>query len=121
MGYIFYFFAIFPILWEGANISNPVKTFMFVKNLKSKKSTEHSAKESALTGCMLGYLLWVFVGIFTSQWILFLVLLIISLPPKKYVWLSWLDSLISFGLLLFIVLNKYHLHIDIQGLLWELF
>lgn len=39
MSYIFYFFAIFPILWEGANISNPVKTFMFVKNLKSKKST----------------------------------------------------------------------------------
>lgn len=59
------------------------------------------------------YFIYVFVGIFSSQWLLFLAILLLSLIPKKIVAVRRIDSVLSIIILLFILINKYHLHINL--------
>ncbi len=59
------------------------------------------------------YFIYVFVGIFSSQWLLFLAILLLSLIPKKTVAVRRIDSVLTIIILLFILINKYHLHINI--------
>jgi hypothetical protein len=59
------------------------------------------------------YFIYVFVGIFSSQWLLFLAILLLSLIPKKTVAVRRIDSVLTIIILLFILINKYHLHINL--------
>lgn len=59
------------------------------------------------------YFIYVFVGIFSSQWLLFLAILLLSLIPKKIVAVRRIDSVLTIIILLFILINKYHLHINL--------
>jgi hypothetical protein len=63
---------------------------------------------------MLLYFIWSFVGIFTSQWVLFLLLILLGfIPLKRFkAWMK-IDAAISIAILMLIILNKYHLHIDV--------
>lgn len=63
------------------------------------------------------YFFFCFVGLMSSQWYGFVAIIILALIPKK--WLAWriIDGLLSIAILLFILLNKYHFHIDITSLI----
>lgn len=63
------------------------------------------------------YLLWTFGGLFTFQWPVFLFLLLLGLIPKRKLSLRRADALISLLVLIFIVINAYHLKIDISQLM----
>lgn len=55
-----------------------------------------------------------FIGLFSFQWYIFLLIIIMGFIPKgKYIWVRRVDSLISIAILLFAVLNKYHFHITL--------
>jgi hypothetical protein len=59
-----------------------------------------------------------FIGIFSSQWPLFLGVILLSFLGKLYkdiVILRMVDNVICIALLLFAVLNRFHLHIDLTG------
>lgn len=67
---------------------------------------------------------WLFIGIFTVQWFIFLVVLLFNIiiiaPLSKifrysfaYLALHWLNSLLGFAFGLFVIINHYHLHIDV--------
>lgn len=70
-------------------------------------------------------LLWFVVGLFTFQWVLFLCFLAyetIVVRPLSHVMkgniyayaaLHWINSVVGFGFLAFIVINKYQLHYKI--------
>ena len=119
MKHVFYFLTIFPILWEVMNLVNINKTHQFalgLKAMKGKKYDEYSSSQKSFTICMIGYIIWNFIGIFSFQWTVFLGLFLFGLIPKKYIWFRWIDSLISLVVLIFIVLNAYHFKIDV----WEL-
>lgn len=116
MTHIFYFFAIFALFYELIILIDIKSASTFLNNLtnKLKANEDLSTKEEAFSAFMVGYTAWTFIGLFSSQWILFLTLLLISIfPSKKYKWTLFTDALISFGLILFIILNKYHFHINI--------
>lgn len=61
------------------------------------------------------YIIWCLVGLFSSQWIVFIVIFIMSLLHK--LWKSYvgnfIDSFITVSLLIFALLNTYHFHINV--------
>lgn len=119
MKHVFYFLTIFPILWEVMNLVSINKTHQFalgLKAMKGKKYDEYSSSQKSFSICMIGYIIWNFIGFFSFQWTVFLALFLFGLIPKKYIWFRWIDSLISLAVLIFIVLNAYHFKIDV----WEL-
>lgn len=119
MKHVFYFLTIFPILWEVMNLVSINKTHQFalgLKAMKGKMYDEYSSSQKSFSIYMIGYIIWNFIGFFSFQWTVFLVLFLFGLIPKKYIWYRWIDSLISLVVLIFIVLNAYHFKIDI----WQL-
>ena len=116
MTHIFYFFAIFALLYELLVLTDTKNASKFLIDLTNKLKIKEdlATKEEAFSIFMLGYTIWNFIGLFSSQWVLFLILLLLSIFSfKKYPFLLFIDALISFGLILFIILNKYHFHINI--------
>lgn len=114
MKHLFYFIAILPLLWEMINLLNVKRAHNFHKRMKLKKGFESfTSPEKSLSFLSLGYLIWIFIGLFSFQWIVFLAIIMLSLIPKKLIVIRWIDSLISFILLLFILLNAYHFKIDV--------
>jgi hypothetical protein len=82
------------------------------------------------------YVLWMFVGLFTSEWIIFLSFIIFSFliySPivkvirtklglgKAYITAHIIATLIDIALILFAMINHYHLHIDLLNLFLNLF
>jgi hypothetical protein len=71
---------------------------------------------------MVGYIVWIFVGLFSSiNWAVFLIMIFMSFIPKKTIWFLAIDSFITSVLLLFVILNQYHLKIDVFELIKNLF
>lgn len=76
------------------------------------------------------FLLWLFIGLFSVQWVLFLFYLsfnfFIIWPLLKltkfsvvYTALYWFNSLVGVFMGVFLVINKYHLKIDLTTLVTE--
>ncbi len=60
------------------------------------------------------YWIILFIGLLSFQWYFFLLIIIMGFIPKgKYIWIRRVDSLITISILLFIVLNKFHFHINL--------
>jgi hypothetical protein len=121
MSNIFYFFFIFAIIWEMICVTSPNKVSEFVKKTVTTTNDKRTTKQNSFLFWMFGYFFWVLVGLMSSQWVLFGCLLVLSLIPKKYVVVRFFDSILTFLVLLFIIINKYHLHIDLYSLLLEYF
>lgn len=57
------------------------------------------------------------VGLMSSQWLPFVAIIILALVPKRWLWWRYIDTVLSILLLLFIMLNKYHFHMDLFTLI----
>lgn len=112
----YYYIGIVPMIWELLSIMEIHKVHAFCTEYKllSKRKDKYtmSSTQHMFTLFMGMYVVWAITGLFSSQWFLFLVLLLISFIPKKFIFMRLLDACISFGLLLFIILNRFHFHID---------
>lgn len=117
MSNIFYFFSIIAIIWEIMVVRNPIRISKFIDTYNNKEMDGLTKKQKNLSFCMLGYLIWCILGMFTSQWVIFLLLLILGLFPKKLPILTFINGLISLFLLVFVVLNVYHLHLDLVSII----
>lgn len=86
---------------------------------KDKGKIEACLKEHPLLLVMiaLDILTWVTLisGLMTSQWILFLMVIVLSLSRFQRLgsWAVLLDSIISTAIYLFAIINTYHLHIEL--------
>lgn len=123
MKHLFYFIAFLPILWEAMVLANPRVVNRFLDNLKAKKgnSEQYTQTEKFFGVLQIGYFIWCFIGLFSSQWVLFLPMVILGVIPKRYHTLRYVDSLISLALLIFIILNAYHFRIDVYSWVISLF
>lgn len=114
---LFYLLAIGPILWEIIVIGDPKRVHRFIQKLSSYGEhgaiMQPEAKDIMYYIFLITYVLWVFVGLFTSQWLLFLTLFIVGIIPVKYIFHRWLDGFISLCILLFTLLNAFHFHINV--------
>lgn len=128
MIHIFYLLSILPILFEISNVLHTRRYYSFSTAFKAKLKSnadwdweDLNKTEQAFSALTIGYILWLFVGMFTSQWLIFLFIFLISYIPKKHIIVYFIDSLVSAIALLFIVLNAYHFKIDMWQLLLDQF
>lgn len=119
MTHIFYMLLFVFILYEIFVFANAE---IIINKKKEYKNTPEYDRLEYLSGNFnlvlysafnILYLLYVFVGLFSSQWSLFLLFLGMSFIPKDTVTKRKADAVISIMVLLFILLNKYHLHINL--------
>ena len=118
MSHIFYILAIFPILWESLSITNPRKVGRFIKTYRT--TDIRTTNQKAYPFFALGYALWVILGFFSSQWVLFLAIFMLGyIIPKRWVITRLIDGVITMSILIFMLINVYHLHIDIYEVIKE--
>src|ERR1044072_7212724 len=115
--FIYYFLAIVAIwfeLWSIYNYDLLVKLEKEVTDTNTINNKQVSYKGMLMSILSTAYFVWSLIGVFTSQWILFICLLSLSAINFKVRSKMWnmVDAILSMIILLFIILNKYHLHID---------
>lgn len=123
MKHLFYLTAIMPIIWEMINVSSVRKVHDFVENIRKSKGLKFddmTANQKMFSFMSVGYIIWIVSGIFTFQWSIFVFLLAIGMIPKRHVWYRWVDSFITLIALMFVIINAYHLNIDINTLIFKL-
>jgi len=120
MNHLFYFIAFLAILWEVRVLRNLPDFLALHKRNKGKKHiSEMEDKYVGLMALTWLYVFWILVGlIFSSQWIVFGIILLLSfLLPKKYKILKQINSVLTICLLLFACINAYHLKINLYQLI----
>jgi len=124
------------MLWVIAPIEKAkehLKFLDFMKEFKGKKYDEYSEeyKNLLIPKIILTVILlpWMFIGLFTFNWFMFLCFLIfiyalvapINKMTKKVLWLyssvHFISSLVGMSFGVFVILNTYHFKIDV----WTLF
>jgi len=125
---IFYLFTFFAIIYELSKLHEPKKFQLKLEKMKKDKADgkSTSANENTFVFLVIGYVFWTFTGLLSSQWLIFLSTLLIGLLLTGYgkktpIFLRRLDSLITVLLFLFMLINKFHLHIDLYQQLLLLF
>jgi hypothetical protein len=127
---LFYLLGVLPFIWELTCVVNPKKNHSFVRLLDNKMNEQNlsisqlTETEKNFTILNFGYFLWTIIGLFTSNWIIFLAIILLSLllsSFKKYVLVFWVDSLITLTLITLAILNYHHFQIDIFEYLKSLF
>lgn len=116
---LFYLLTIVAITYELFVFRAPARVHNFEKRIKmntgkGNKPLKYQTAFAILTIC---YSLWTFVGLFTSQWPLFLLMFIfaIVIPKNLHTVFRQIDALLTAIVLFFIVINVYHLHIDVYN------
>lgn len=118
MKHLFYFLSIIPLILEYVVLQDTkeylrIRTLMKDKNLDRENVNKNDLSVFLyISFSNLFYVAWALVGLFTFQWYVFIILLAMGLIKKgnNEFWLR-LDAIISFIILLFIIVNAYHLHI----------
>lgn len=131
---IYYFLSIFVLFNQLKWVLSPKEMMkevvssmdIFQKALSNKDLKFTHEYKSAVKKILMSIFIvaWIFLGFFSQQWILFMFLTIFQFiiihPISKliknyktpYIFFHWLNSLIGFLSISFIVLNQYKLHID---------
>ena len=127
---LFYLLGVLPFIWELTCVINPKKNHSFVRLLDNKMNEQKlsisqlTETEKNFSILNFGYFFWTIIGLFTDNWIIFLAIILLSLLLtnfKKYIFVFWLDSLITLCLITLAILNYHHLHIDFFEYLKSLF
>lgn len=120
---LFYLFAVLFLVHEifvlcmQKSLFNEFKIIWRRNKKENLKAEDYSGTVKAYLFISLIYMLYCFAGLLTSQYPLFLLMILIALIPKKFLILRYIDSFASIAILLFIILNKFHFHIDIANLI----
>lgn len=137
MKHIFYFIGVLFIIYEMIWLVSPVAQIATNKYLKRKtrvydenkiKFSDRSRKykDSFFTKLAISmtFLIWMICGLFTFNWVIFMLFLLLQFlvmaPLSKaseynmfHIILHWFNSLIGLALGVFVILNSYHLKIDL--------
>ena len=138
---IYYLSSIIFICIELSWILSPIektndakKFFELTKQFKGKKWSELSKEyksEIKSKVWLIFVLFWMFIGLFTSQWVAFLSMILFNIlviaPISKltrfsitYTIIHWTNSIIGLIFGIFIIINHYHLKIDLYKWLLDL-
>lgn len=117
----FFIFVELIVLFSQKNIHSAVKRFKKLNKEKKGKLTfdEIGASMAFYQSIGIIYLIYCFVGLMSSQWVLFLLIILLAFIPKRWLWWRYVDSLVTLLILAFILLNKYHFHIDMFHLIFK--
>jgi len=117
LSYLFYISGIMYLVFEIFSLKMFDDYHQFVG--KPDKNEDERMFSVIQATFMLSYITWAFVGLLTSQWFPFIVLLGINLSVtfKNKPWMI-IRKVINILLLLFILVNRFHLKIDVVSLIF---
>ena len=125
---LFYLFTAAVLMYELKVLSSPKRYLELLNGVKkiSKEKKEGlevklTRKQSLFLLFNSLYLIWGFIGLMTFNWVIFLVLLILSIIPTKHYLQCIFDSLITISLLIFAFINTFHLKINLYEFILSLF
>ena len=144
MEHLFYVVAIFWIIYEWGFVSDiqekmdkTNKLVLLHKEFKGKSykewSEEYKDMAIGVFFFQLPLYVWLFVGLFTFQWTVFLyfvfqMYILTGLPRKIFGLKSriltacvWLNSFVGLLMGFFVIVNKYHFHINVWEVLKQYF
>jgi hypothetical protein len=142
MEHLFYFgsvlFAIYELMYlvsVRSHVQEKIKYYLWSRDNKGVKYDEmpKDIKDFAkrqIIGVPL--IVWTFVGLMSSQWVVFGLFLMTQLllgivkKPFKYnlqvsVFIDYINTIIGLLFALFVIINKYHLRIDLLYYVKSLF
>lgn len=135
-GLLFLIYEIYFLFNLVEKVNNVKKCKQFTKENKDAKyddipeELKVTVREIAIVG--IPYILWLFLGLLSSQWLMFGLLLVFSFviiypirklagfSPLRYV-VTGIDTVVCILVIAFIIINKYHLHIDTLSYIKNLF
>lgn len=125
MIHLFYFFVGLLAIYELLKMSNFKKVFQRCNEVRKiqksgdKQMLNNYIKEhpAILVMGMFDFICWIvlFAGLMTEQWILFLLVIILSLSRFQRIgsWAVFIDSLVTATIYMFAIINAFHLHIEL--------
>lgn len=114
MEHLFYLGVVFCIIIEVMQIQDTKECLALQNEAKEKKYKQLSNDCQNYIYMSQFYSLLCVVGLFSSQWYGFLLILLVSIIPKRGNIIALkIDSLICLATLCFILINKYHLHLEV--------
>jgi hypothetical protein len=111
---LFYILAIFPLIYEFIIILNIKKSHHFINNVLEKGVSEMNEKEKNFTILNFLYFIWNMIGMLSSSWLMFSLMFILALIPQKNIYIRFLDSFLTSLILIFVLINYFHLNINIS-------
>jgi hypothetical protein len=118
---LFYFLAIFPLLYEMLVVADTKKVHNFIMNMKDKQVSDMTDKQKNFSILQFLYFAWTIIGLFTINWPAFSLIFFLALIPQKIIFLRMLDGFLTFIILLFILINYFHLNINTSEYFLSLF
>lgn len=115
----FFIFVELIVLFSQKNIHSAVKRLKKLNKEKKGKLSldEIGASMTLYQSIGIIYLIYCLVGLMSSQWVLFALIILLAFIPKRWLWWRYVDSVVTLLILAFILLNKYHFHIDMFHLI----
>lgn len=119
----FYLVVVFCFILELNSIAHPIKEHEIAtetrRQLEAKTEYRNMSKD-VQTHYLNQVVYWFtcMAGVLSSQWPAFLTIVLLAFVSKFYrhlVWAKWVDSWVCGSLLLFAILNRFHLHLDVGG------
>ena len=132
MTLMFYLMAIYFILCEYGNIkiAKRIVEYNFLLeyyNQRFNKTLPFNKWDKEIKGVSIRgifFMIYSFIGLMSSQMPIFLIIILLGTFQKKSVGAFVFWRVVRIGLLMFIIINKYQLHIDlikhITDLLWHI-
>lgn len=121
MKHIFFLFVGILALYEIMKALNCKRvysrTYEYIHSPKEDKNTYLKKHPMLLLMSILDLFGWItlIAGLMTSQWVLFLAVMALSLSRFQRLgsWAVCIDSIITVAIYLFAIINTYHLHIEL--------
>lgn len=139
MIHVFHILTVLVIIYEWSWMYSPVEKtkdseqyLKLNKEFKGKELDEYSKEYKDLLWKKslpaLVIVVWILFGLMTFNWVVFSALIILNFaivaPLSKltrfsvmYIVIHWINSLIGFIAAMFIIINQYHLNIDLFQLI----
>lgn len=113
MEHVFYLLVSFFLAFEILSLFAVKKIHASVNKYRDLSNVQDMSATFAIYVVVnVIYFLACIVGLMSSQWVCFILILILSLFSKRHIVWRIIDGVISIMVLLFVILNKYHFHID---------
>lgn len=115
---LFYIFGILALYWEMMHITDTKEMLNFHKTMDNTLSTdgEFTSRMVVVSLLELGYVLWCFVGLFSINWLPFLILMVLRFIPQNNENIMRIVGISCFSVIVFVILNSYHFKIQFH--LW---
>ena len=108
---IYYLLILLPIIWEITVISDLNTIFESFERItlygKDDKN-ELNSTDRVISVFMIFYLIWAVIGLLSSNYGWFALLIGLSVIPKKKKWILLADAILSLIILIIIVIRVYH-------------